>query len=32
MKTVFKRIKTLIFRKKFETKLYDEAFAALYNN
>ena len=31
MKTVFKRIKTLMFRKKFDTKPYDEAFAALYN-
>ena len=32
MKTVFKRIKTLMFRKKFDTKPYDEAFAALYNH
>lgn len=32
MKTVFKRIKTLMFRKKFDTKPYVEAFSALYNN
>ena len=32
MNTIFELIEMLILKKKFDTKPYDEAFAALYNH